>query len=193
MVIASVRARHSFEGPQRSVDRLSQMMPIGQAVVPAHEAESKMGYRPDMHAVSLSVDIEKAESSSSSSAAAAAAAAVPIPITVSPATPDGEEEIEAVLIMNGTTGDAEKEKERPKKERKNSSSSGDMMSKAKRSMSFEGENRSDTTKTKKVQQMFKDKVHKGRAGITAVSKKIGRNGGLRRSTSTPSMFFSLYF
>ena len=174
MLLASDRARHSFEGPQRSVDQLSQMQAVmSSRHLGAHDTEQKTVY-PEMDAAAppLSVNIEKAESS------------VVIPITVSPATPDGEE-IEVVLI-NGTS-EAEKEKERPKKERKNSA---DWTSKSKRSMSSEGENRNDTTKTKKVQQMFKDKVHKGRAGITAVSKKIGRNGGLRRTNSTPSIPFS---
>lgn len=47
----------------------------------------------------------------------------------------------------------------------------------------------DASKSKKVQQMLKDRVHKSRAGITTISKKIGngvvRNGSLRRSNSTP--------
>jgi len=55
----------------------------------------------------------------------------------------------------------------------------------------------DASKSKKVQQMqqiLKDRVHKGRAGITTVSRKIGhrvsRNGGMRRSNSTPGTRFS---
>ena len=51
----------------------------------------------------------------------------------------------------------------------------------------------DAFNPKKVQQILKDHVHKGRAGITTVSRKIGhrvsRNGGLRRSNSTPGTYF----
>lgn len=43
----------------------------------------------------------------------------------------------------------------------------------------------DTSKSKKVQQMFKNQVHKGHARISTISKKVVRNGTLRRSNSTP--------
>ena len=110
---------------------------------------------------------------------------VPIPITVSPATPDGEE-VEMLLVNSTSEGEKEKEKEKSKKEKKQAS---DVLPKSKRSSSLE---RGDTTKTKKVQKIFKDQVHKGRAGITAVSRKIGRNG-VRRSNSTPSTFVFPFF
>lgn len=68
---------------------------------------------------------------------------------------------------------------------------GTLYPKIKRSMSSE-RGTGDTSKSKKVQQMLKNRVHKSRAGITAVSRKIGhgvaKNGGLRRSTSTPGMY-----
>lgn len=117
---------------------------------------------------------------------------VPIPITISPATPEGEP-VE-VLVIRGTN-EGEKEKEKNKKEKdeeKEKKGANGMPSKSKRSTSSERIARSgDTTKTKKVQRLLKDQVHKGRAGITAVSRKIGhgvtKNGPLRRSNSTPSM------
>ncbi|KAJ6524440.1 hypothetical protein DFH09DRAFT_1372181 [Mycena vulgaris] len=47
----------------------------------------------------------------------------------------------------------------------------------------------DTSKSKKMQQMLKNRVNKGQARISTISKKIGsgvvRNGTLRRSNSTP--------
>ncbi|KAJ7079363.1 hypothetical protein C8R43DRAFT_1177712 [Mycena crocata] len=47
----------------------------------------------------------------------------------------------------------------------------------------------DTSKSKKMQQMLKNRVNKGQARISTISKKIGsgvvRNGSLRRSNSTP--------
>ncbi|KAJ7471989.1 hypothetical protein FB451DRAFT_1090193 [Mycena latifolia] len=47
----------------------------------------------------------------------------------------------------------------------------------------------DTSKSKKMQQMLKNRVNKGQAQISTISKKIGssvvRNGSLRRSNSTP--------
>lgn len=55
---------------------------------------------------------------------------------------------------------------------------------------------SSMSKKEKVQQMLKNRVHKGRAGITAVSRKIGHGVSkhhqlqLRRTNSTPGMFLS---
>jgi hypothetical protein len=47
----------------------------------------------------------------------------------------------------------------------------------------------DMSKGKRVQQMLKNRVHKGQSTISTFSKKIGhgvvRNGSLRRSISTP--------
>jgi hypothetical protein len=72
-----------------------------------------------------------------------------------------------------------------------SPANGTLYPKIKRSMSSE-RGTGDTSKSKKVQQMLKNRVHKSRAGITAVSRKIGhgvvKNGGLRRSTSTPGAY-----
>uniref|UniRef100_A0A8H7XRF8 TPR-like protein n=1 Tax=Psilocybe cubensis TaxID=181762 RepID=A0A8H7XRF8_PSICU len=82
----------------------------------------------------------------------------------------------------------EKEKERMKEKEKRQFN-GFSIPKAKRSTSIERDTRGDTSKSKKVQQMLKGGVHKGRAGISAVSRRIGngvgKNGTLRRSTSTP--------
>ncbi|KAF8173314.1 hypothetical protein BJ912DRAFT_1024889 [Pholiota molesta] len=75
-----------------------------------------------------------------------------------------------------------------------SPANGTLYPKIKRSMSSE-RGTGDTSKSKKVQQMLKNRVHKSRAGITAVSRKIGhgvvKNGGLRRSTSTPDFHAAL--
>src|ERR1700722_1046855 len=50
----------------------------------------------------------------------------------------------------------------------------------------------DASKSKKVQQMLKNRVHKGHARISTISKKIGhgvaRTGSLRRSNSAPGQF-----
>ncbi|KAF5376499.1 hypothetical protein D9615_008660 [Tricholomella constricta] len=82
-----------------------------------------------------------------------------IPITVSPATPDSEHQPRARGKRHGATG--------------------------KRSSSMDR----DTSKSKKVQQMLKNRVHKGQVRITTISRKIGsgvvRTGSLKRSNSTP--------
>lgn len=82
----------------------------------------------------------------------------------------------------------EKEKDRMKEKEKRQFN-GFSIPKPKRSTSIERDTRGDTSKSKKVQQMLKGSVHKGRAGISAVSRRIGngvgKNGSLRRSTSTP--------
>jgi len=110
----------------------------------------------------------------------------PIPITISPATPDAER-IEAMAI-GSSAGSEHGREDRLDMEKKHGTS---QQMKPKRSSSSERDGRGDTTKTKKVQQMLKEQVHKSRAGITAVSRKIGhgvtKNGSLRRSTSTPGL------
>jgi hypothetical protein len=107
---------------------------------------------------------------------------LPIPITISPATPDSEhvheDEMtspERVLTSfedgepNGFTTGANK----PSALR------------VKKSLSFDrgGGNK----KVQQVQQMLKERVHKGRAGISAVSKKIGHGvavgGGIKQHHS----------
>jgi len=179
-LIESFHPRQSIDGPQRSTDQLSQIPETDQSMpsqhLGAHDVKKKV--YPE-----LGISVPPLSNDDNESLA-------PIPITVSPATPDGEEI--KLIVINGTNEgekEKEKEKEKPKKEKdKEKKHASDVMPKSKRSFSFEQENRGDTTKTKKVQKIFKDQVHKGRAGITAVSRKIGRNGGLRRSNSTPSMF-----
>ncbi len=62
--------------------------------------------------------------------------------------------------------------------------------KGKRSLSSDRSGTGDTSKSKKVQQMLKNRVDKGRAGISAVSRKIGHGvgkNGVRRTNSTPGM------
>ncbi|KAF8229254.1 hypothetical protein L208DRAFT_1439479 [Tricholoma matsutake] len=89
-----------------------------------------------------------------------------IPITVSPAPPDNEPRTSS---------------EKPEKpEKKNYGGL-----RVKRSSSID----QDTSTSKKVQQMLKNRVHQGRAGITTISRKIGggvvKNGSLKKSSSTP--------
>ncbi|KAG5643985.1 hypothetical protein DXG03_009275 [Asterophora parasitica] len=83
----------------------------------------------------------------------------PIPITISPATPDSEHPPHIRGKQHGTNG--------------------------KRSLSMDR----DTSKSKKMQQMLKNRVHKGQARITTISRKIGsgvvKTGSLKRSNSTP--------
>jgi hypothetical protein len=109
----------------------------------------------------------------------------PIPITISPATPtldpvnDTSSHLDEVLSeKNGSSNEKEKTK------------LGGL--RVKRSISMD---RGDITKNKKVQQvqqMLKARVHKSRAGITAVSRKIGHGVSkhhqlhLRRTNSSPS-------
>ncbi|KAJ3560060.1 hypothetical protein NP233_g11081 [Leucocoprinus birnbaumii] len=113
-------------------------------------------------------------------------APTPIPITISPATPttdsfppNASEPNPMDEVLSQRSGFIGSEK-------KNSL-------RVKRSTSID---RGDTNKTKEkvqaVQQMLKNRVHKGRQGITTVSRKIGHgvrigrhHGGLRRSNSTP--------
>ncbi|KAF8066830.1 hypothetical protein FPV67DRAFT_1768536 [Lyophyllum atratum] len=82
-----------------------------------------------------------------------------IPITISPATPDSEHPPRTRGKRDGAA-------------RKRSSSTD-----------------RDTSKSKKVQQMLKNRVHMGQVRITTISRKIGngvvRTGSLKRSLSTP--------
>ncbi|PPQ63641.1 hypothetical protein CVT24_004415 [Panaeolus cyanescens] len=126
---------------------------------------------------------------------------IPIPITISPATPEVEKKMEA-SIDSVLSGEGIKERSSREKEREKEKKGSNGLLKPKRSSSsLRGEN-TGTQKdkgTKKVQQMqqaLKNRVHKGRAGLTAVSRRIGhgvsRNGaGLRQSTSTPDFHLVL--
>ena len=114
---------------------------------------------------------------------------VPIPITVSPATPDVENtRIETISIDYGIVekegGERDKEKDKARDKEKKEFLAG----LRKRSASID-QDTLDVFKPKKMGQMLKNRVHKGRAGITAVSRRIGngvtKNGGARRSSSTP--------
>ena len=175
--------RQSLDGPQRSNQSTSQAhttIPVQH--VGAHDLEKRLHPGPSP-AVTSSYD------GTSESLLAA------IPITVSPATPD-REEVGVHPIDSIIEGEKEKDKNKKDKEKEKEKKPVNRMSSksSKRSTSLEVDVRGDATKTKKekVQQLLKHQVHKGRAGITAVSRKIGhgvtRNGGLRRSNSTPSRF-----
>lgn len=91
-----------------------------------------------------------------------------IPITVSPATPDDRSR--HFSVDNARSEDLFADENRLK---------------VKRSYSIDR----DASKSKKVQQMLKNRVHKSQVRITTISKKIGngvvRNGSLRRANSTP--------
>ncbi|KAJ7119647.1 hypothetical protein C8R44DRAFT_841131 [Mycena epipterygia] len=95
-----------------------------------------------------------------------------IPITISPATPDE-------TSRNFSTD--HKLTEKIPEETATSPVNGSRN----RSLSVDR----DTSKSKKMQQMLKNRVNKGQARISTISKKIGsgvvRNGTLRRSNSTP--------
>ncbi|KAJ3506279.1 hypothetical protein NLJ89_g6955 [Agrocybe chaxingu] len=114
----------------------------------------------------------------------------PIPIMISPATPDAEKMDVPPPPVPTADSMLEREKEDKKERdvRKERKASSGLHPKSKRSSSIERD-RGDTSKSKKVGQMLKNRVDKGRAGITAVSRKIGhgvvKNGPLRRSSSTP--------
>ncbi|OSX62812.1 hypothetical protein POSPLADRAFT_1065909 [Postia placenta MAD-698-R-SB12] len=88
----------------------------------------------------------------------------PIPITVTPASPALNEHPEVRERMSHET----------------------------RSSSFEDQGR-DMSRGKKVREVLKDRVHKGQAGITRISKKIGHNVGrhgsihIKRSNSAPDL------
>lgn len=175
--LGSSQPRHSFD---TAIDQ-SQLRQTHSAIhLGAHEFEK----RP--------VPVPKSASINEPPRSPAASLLVPIPITISPATPDAEK-IESM----GSAGDYdEKDKDDEKKEKKDKKTVGSIPMKMKRSSSSERDRRSSETgrpkKVQQVQQMLKSQVHKGRAGITAVSRKIGhgvtKNGGMRRSTSTPGMY-----
>lgn len=100
-------------------------------------------------------------------------APLPIPITISPATPDE--------TTRNTFSAAHKLAEKTSEEKPSSPVNG-----RGRSLSID---RGDTSKSKKMQQALKNRVNKGQARISTISKRIGsgvvRNGTLRRSNSTP--------
>ncbi|KAG7440123.1 uncharacterized protein BT62DRAFT_989346 [Guyanagaster necrorhizus] len=87
----------------------------------------------------------------------------PIPITISPATPDGQSQ-DPEYVQSMALHDEKAAKRNDDHER-------------------------DASKSKKVQKMLKNRVHKSGARISHISKKIGsgvvRNGSLLRSNSTP--------
>ncbi|KAJ7086395.1 hypothetical protein B0H15DRAFT_347574 [Mycena belliarum] len=97
----------------------------------------------------------------------------PIPITISPATPEE--------APRNFSADYKAVTENISEEPAN----GAIHDSIKRSFSIDR----DTSKSKKMQQMLKNRVNKGQARISTISKKIGsgvvRNGTLRRSSSTP--------
>ncbi len=96
----------------------------------------------------------------------------PIPITISPATPDGQSQ-DPEYVQSMALHDEKATKRSDDHER-------------------------DASKSKKVQKMLKNRVHKSGARISNISKKIGsgvvRNGSLLRSNSAPGRFdfFLLY-
>ncbi|PBK98454.1 hypothetical protein ARMGADRAFT_960093 [Armillaria gallica] len=87
----------------------------------------------------------------------------PIPITISPATPDGQSQ-DPEYVQSMALHDEKATKRSDDHER-------------------------DASKSKKVQKMLKNRVHKSGARISNISKKIGsgvvRNGSLLRSNSAP--------
>ncbi|KAJ7854317.1 hypothetical protein B0H14DRAFT_2756738 [Mycena olivaceomarginata] len=103
-----------------------------------------------------------------------------IPITISPATPD------EVTRNLSTTDHKLTENIVEEKEKPNGTGNGSVDGSRGRSLSID---RGDTSKSKKMQQMLKNRVNKGQARISTISKRIGsgvvRNGTLRRSNSTP--------
>ncbi|KAF8907603.1 hypothetical protein CPB84DRAFT_1768330 [Gymnopilus junonius] len=128
---------------------------------------------------------------------------IPVGIKISPATPELEPEVQRQLELVESaqahnaeslleTGDV---REIVREKGKEKSQLNGFGTRQKRSLSIDRDNRGDSSKSKKVQQILKGSVHKGRAGITAVSKKIGheiaRNGVLRRSTSNPDFYAAL--
>ncbi|KAK7039453.1 hypothetical protein R3P38DRAFT_2899579 [Favolaschia claudopus] len=98
---------------------------------------------------------------------------MPIPITISPATPEE--------VSRGFPAEP-----RPTEKILEEKVNGQVNGSRGRSLSID---RGDTSKSKKVQQMLKNRVNKGQARISTISKRIGsgvvRPGHLRRSNSTP--------
>lgn len=138
--------------------------------------ESRFADVNNMHSdIGHPIDEEKASTDShTNSQHSAESASVdvqsPIPITISPASPDLDTRFDDQVIE-------EQEKKTPDGSRT-------------RSASIDR----DTSKSKKMQQMLKNRVHKGQAKFTAVSRKIGhgvvRNGPLRRSNSSPGVYLT---
>ncbi|KAJ6516759.1 hypothetical protein C8R47DRAFT_1088233 [Mycena vitilis] len=99
---------------------------------------------------------------------------MPIPITISPATPDE-------TSRNFSTD----HKLTEKIPEESTNGNGAPVNGRGRSLSIDR----DTSKSKKMQQMLKNRVNKGQARISTISKRIGggvvRNGTLRRTNSTP--------
>lgn len=184
-ILATCDRRQSLEGPQRSIDRHSQNQPSVQGPTMAQPSDHL-----DAHDLEKKIHLD--HDPDSPHGGTSESLLVPIPITISPATPDAE--LVEVLVVGGAN-EVEKEKDEEKereKEQEKKNSNG-VQSKLKRSTSLERNARGgDKTKTKRVQRILKDQVHKGRAGITAVSRRIGhgvaKNGPLRRTNSTPSAF-----
>jgi len=102
-----------------------------------------------------------------------------VPITILPATPttDYNQETKSPMedLLSGNSGEKKMNGLR-----------------VKRSLSIDRGD-SSMSKKEKVQQILKNRVHKGRAGITAVSRKIGHGVSkhhqfqLRRTNSTPGL------
>ncbi len=186
-VLATDDRRQSLEGPQLSIDRNSRIPPPVQGPTITQPSDH-------LGAHDLEKKVYSDRNLTSPLGGTSESLLVPIPIMISPATPD-EETVEVLVVRGTNEGEKEEKNKKEKdeeKEREKKSANG-VPSKSKRSTSLERNARSgDTTKTKKVQRILKDQVHKGRAGITAVSRKIGhgvtKNGPLRRSNSSPSVF-----
>ena len=95
--------------------------------------------------------------------------AAPIPITITPATPAPTSEDATPRNSTATAHEPNGEK---------------------RSVSLDEKDR-DVSRGKKVREVLKDRVHKGQATITTISKKIGHNVGrhsnlnLKRTSSAP--------
>ncbi|KAJ7764907.1 hypothetical protein B0H16DRAFT_1526168 [Mycena metata] len=105
-------------------------------------------------------------------------APMPIPITISPATPDE--------VSRNFSPEHKQLGEKIPEEIANGGGATNVNGARHRSLSID---RGDTSNSKKLQQMLKNRVNKGQARISTISKKIGsgvvRNGNLRRSNSTP--------
>ncbi|KDQ52478.1 hypothetical protein JAAARDRAFT_40076 [Jaapia argillacea MUCL 33604] len=174
--------RSSFEGSRMSTADLEHLSDIGipqqpQSTISAAEARQSVGS-----------DGFPAEGQS-----------MPVPITlvISPATPTIHTPIEGLPISSDPSPLPTRSNSYEKKSNSFDRKSG---SAAKRSNSFEKEKDKDKEKDssagKKMQQMLKNRVHKGQARISTISKKIGHGvargsvGQLRRTNSAPN-FHSL--
>lgn len=101
----------------------------------------------------------------------------------------GEDEKRHNLIKKKEKAPSLHDKEKADSRAVNHAIVGGLHPKSKRSLSSDRSGGGgDTSKSKKVQQMLKNRVDKGRAGISAVSRKIGHGvvkNGVRRTNSTP--------